>query len=437
MQTMRILDWYRYLAETFGASRDYYEDIEVGEDCLYLNIWTRSLNPDAGMPVMVWIHGGSNKSGWSYEDNYRGHVLAKQGVVVVTIAYRHGLFGFLSHPDLAATPPGANFGLWDIVAALQWVRENIETFGGDPGRVTLFGESSGAQNILALMMAEPARDLFHRAILQSNAGFGISMPSMAEEVARGEQLATLVDAESLDAMRQIDAARLLEVYSERFDDHYHSPAVDHQLISESTWAAIRRGGFGDHALMIGTNSDEWRDTLDSNVSSDDVVRTAAEHPQIGGAEALSWIADDTEPRRAMDRLITAAEMVCPSQSLAAQRTASGGNAWVYWFTRQREDAAGDKVGAYHGAEYPYVFGVHDDYMTTTDYDRRLGALMQRYWINFAATGDPNSDELPPWPLFEPPDPAVQELGDSVGPIPAIEPELCAAFERWAEIPGQP
>ena len=107
MQTMRILDWYRDMAETFGASRDYYADLEVSEDCLYLNVWTRSLNPDSRLPVMVWIHGGSNKSGWSYEDNYRGHVLAPQGVVVVTIAYRHGLFGFLSHPDIATEAPAA------------------------------------------------------------------------------------------------------------------------------------------------------------------------------------------------------------------------------------------------------------------------------------------------------------------------------------------
>ncbi len=432
MQTMRILDWYRYMAETFGASAGYYGDLEVSEDCLYLNVWTRSLNRQSRMPVMVWVHGGSNKSGWSYEDNYRGNALAQQGVVVVTVAYRHGLFGFLSHPELESSEAAANFGLWDLVAALQWVRDNIETFGGDPGRVTLFGESAGAENILALMMADSARDLFQRAILQSTAGFGLSMPGVEDEMARGEELAALAGAETLDELRSVDAARLLELYTERFDDHYHSPAVDDQLIPESTWAAIGRGEFGDHELMIGTNRDEWLDSIDSDISMDEVAQTAPQYPQVGGAEALALVADETDPRRAMDRLITAAEMACPSQSLAARRTASGGKAWVYWVTRQRQDAGGNKVGAYHGAEYPYVFGVHDDYMTTTNHDRRLGALMQRYWVNFAATGNPNSAELPAWPRFERPDPVVQELGDTVGPVPAIEPEMCAAFEAWVQ-----
>ena len=431
MQTTRILDWYRYMAETFGASADYYDDLEVSEDCLYLNIWTRSLNPGSRMPVMVWVHGGSNKSGWSYEDNYRGNALAQQGVVVVTVAYRHGLFGFFSHPELDTSETVANFGLWDLVAALQWIQDNIATFGGDPDRVTLFGESAGAENILALMMAESARDLFQRAILQSTAAFGLSMPGIEDEMARGQELAALVGAESLDELRSVDAARLLEVYTEHFDDHYHSPAVDKQLLPESTWAAIRRAEFGDHELMIGTNRDEWLDSV-GDVAAAHLEEAAAKHPQVGGMEALSWVAGETDPRRAMDRLVTAAEMVCPSQSLAARRTATGGSSWMYWFTRQREDAGGARVGAYHGAEYPYVFGVHDDYMTTTDHDRRLGALMQRYWINFASTGDPNGHGLPEWPLFERPDPLMLELGDTVNARQAIEPDMCSVFERWAQ-----
>jgi len=140
MQTMRILDWYKSMAESFGASANYYDDLDVSEDCLYLNVWTPTLDDAARLPVMVWVHGGSNKSGWSYEDNYRGHVLAPQGVIVVTVGYRQGVFGFLSHPELESEDAVANFGLWDLVAALQWIQDNISGFGGDPSRVTLFGE---------------------------------------------------------------------------------------------------------------------------------------------------------------------------------------------------------------------------------------------------------------------------------------------------------
>jgi para-nitrobenzyl esterase len=432
MQTTRILDWYRYMAETFGGSADYYEDLEVSEDCLYLNLWTPTLNTDAQLPVMVWIHGGSNKSGWSYEKNYRGDVLAPQGVVVVTVAYRQGAFGFLSHPDLTGEDAVANFGLWDLIAALQWIQDNVQQFGGDPGRVTLFGESAGGENILALMMAERSQGLFHRGILQSAAAYGLSMPSLYEEQVRGSELGDLVGAASLREMRMVGADELLRAYSENFDDHYHSPAVDGQLITGSTWEAIQAHEFRDHEVLIGTNEGEWFDSIDSDASVDDVILTARQNPRIGGEEALEWVANEKDPRRAMDRLITAEAYLCPSRNVAANRTASGGRAWMYYFTRLREDENAPKVGVFHGAEYAYVFGKHDPYMTTTDHDLELGALMQQYWINFAATGDPNGDGLPEWPLFERPDPRVMELGDEVRQIPAVEPELCGAFEEHSD-----
>jgi para-nitrobenzyl esterase len=433
MQTMRILDWYRYMAETFGASRDYYEDLVVSEDCLYLNLWTPTLNTDALLPVMVWVHGGSNNSGWSYETPYRGDVLAPQGVVVVSVAYRVGGFGFLSHPDLNDAAAVANFGLWDLVAALQWIRDNIQQFGGDPDRVTLFGESSGAEDILALMMAEPSRDLFHRGVLQSTAGFGQSMPALYDEKLRGSGLGDLIGTESVRELRMVDADKVLDVYTENFDDHYHSPALDGQLLAESTWQLIQDRDFGNHELMIGTNRDEWLDFLGEDISTDDVAALASKRHRIGAEGALAAVSNETDPRRAMDRLRTADSMVCPSQNLAANRTASGGRGWMYYFSRQREDDGGSKVGAFHGAEYSYVFGSHDDYMTTTEIDRELSEVMQQYWINFAATGDPNGEGLPRWPMFERPDPVVQELGDEVRTIPAVEPELCAAFEDWQEL----
>ena len=392
MQSMRILDWYRNMAETFGASGGYYYDLEVSEDCLYLNLWTPTLEPDAKLPVMVWVHGGSNKSGWSYENNYRGHVLAPQGVVVVTVAYRQGAFGFLSHPELSDDETVANFGLWDIVAALQWIQDNIEQFGGDPSRVTLFGESSGSENILALMFAEPANGLFDRSILQSTAGYGLAMPTLEDERRRGTDLASALGIsgdETLQQLRQVSADKLLAVYTQRFPDHYHSPSVDGQLITETTWNSIQSGRLSDQQVIIGTNADEYP-----------------------------------------DRLATAREYVCPSQNVAANTTASGGKTWMYFFTRIRDDEGASALGAYHGAELPYVFGTHDAYMTTNQADLALSEVMQKYWINFAATGNPNGRGLPDWPPYESPDPLVQELGETVRTVPAIEPDMCASFEAW-------
>ena len=387
MQTLRILDWYKSMAESFGASANYYDDLDVSEDCLYLNVWTPTLKGTARLPVMVWVHGGSNKSGWSYEDNYRGHVLAPQGVIVVTVGYRQGVFGFLSHAELEGEDAVANFGLWDLIAALQWIQDNIEQFGGDPDRVTLFGESAGAENTLALMFSNDAKNLFHRAALHSTSGYGLSQPTLEGEQGRGADLMKAVGATSLRDLRQIDAATLLETYTALAADHYHSPAIDDQLITESTWKSLQSDRWPDHAVIIGTNADEY-----------------------------------------LDKTATAEEYVCPSQSLAAKRAATGGDAWMYFFSRVREDEAGAEIGAYHGAEYPYVFGVHDDYMTTTDWDLDLSTLMQQYWINFATGGDPNGGSLPEWPMFKRLDPLVQEFGDEIITIPAIEPEFCASFE---------
>jgi len=433
MQTMRILDWYRWMAESFGGSADYYDDLEISEDCLYLNIWAPAMDFHAEMPVMVWIHGGSNKSGWSYESNYYGHKLAQEGVVVVSVAYRQGPFGFLSHPELPDNEPRTNFGYWDLIASLQWIQDNIREFGGDPNRVTLFGESAGAENILVLMFADAANDLFHRGVMQSSAGFGlVRMSTLADEQQRGRELANslgLPEDNNLEALRQVPADKLLEVYDQLYSGYYHSPAIDDDLLFESTWDSLHNRGFGGRQLMIGSNYHEWYASTPEDTTWDDLNRKAAE--LIEGVDyeaALDIVSDETDPRRAMDRLISAVSMLCASQHVAATMTASGSDAWMYHFTRIREDEFGASLGAYHGIEYPYIFATHDAYMTTNATDLTLQDIMQRYWVQFAATGNPNAPDVPKWPQFKTPDPHVQNLGDEVFTKPAPEPELCALFK---------
>lgn len=431
MQSPRILDWYRDMAEIFGASRDVIEDLTIDEDCLYLNIWTPSMDPDASLPVMVYIHGGSNVSGWSYEPNYHGHALARRDIVVVSIAYRLGVFGFLSHPDLPPGAPLANFGLWDQIAALRWVQQHIGKFGGHANRVTVFGESSGAEDIVALMFAESAQGLFHRVILESTAGFGLDdVPTLAGEQQRGIALANALGiggGDVLDQLRQIPADVVLEAYNNTFAGYYHSPVVDGQLIVEPTWSRIAASDFGDYDIIIGTNADEWYDTVGADVTVADVERVANELSHFDKDTALDAVADDADPQSAIDRLYTADQMLCPSQYLARKAAESGRDVWMYYFTRVRDGDGGAQLGAYHGAEYVYVFDTPDAWLPTTEIDRALTQVMARYWSEFARNGDPNSVDLPVWPLYRAPEPLVLELGDRVTATGAPEQELCRRF----------
>ena len=431
MQTMRILDWYRYLAETFGGTRGYYPDLETSEDCLYLNVWTPTLDDAAALPVMVWLHGGSNISGWSWEKNYHGSELADEGVVVVSIGYRVGLFGFASHPDMDASEPVANFGLWDIIAALGWVQDNIASFGGDPGRVTLFGESAGGHNIVALMTAKPARGLFHAAILQSAGGIVTNLQPLGETQQLGTDLAAAMGFDGEDALtrlRSVPADELLRHYVAEVSSGYQNPTLDGRLFLQSPWKTIAAGEFGDMRLIAGTNADEWWDYIAADVGTEDVRRRADMLQNIDSAAAIEAVASEPDPRRAIDRLRTADEYLCPAQWLAAAMSTAGKDAWVFQFTRVREDEGGSRLLAYHGAEYPYVFDTHDPYMTTSAVDRELTRVMQSYWTNFARAGNPNSDTLPDWRRFAAPGFPVQELGDSVKTIDAPEPLLCGAFD---------
>ena len=432
MQTMRILDWYRDVAETFGGSRAYYPDLEISEDCLYLNVWTPSLDRDELLPVMVWIHGGSNVSGWSYEPNYHGRALAEEGVVLVSVGYRVGLFGFMSHPDLDPDKPVANFGLWDIIAALQWVQANIERFGGDPGRVTLFGESAGAHNVVTLMVAEPAKGLFHAAIAQSTTAVDLGDAPLDVALERGARLAGLMGFNGEDALTKLRAApadELLERFVESVSTDYESPVIDGQLLKEHPWDIVQSEDFSTVPLIIGTNADEWRDYVDANVTREDVVRTAMRLSNIDSTIALQAVSDESNPRRAIDRLTTADEFLCTSQALAARITETGGEAWMYYFSRVREDPGGEILGAYHGAEYPYVFDTHDSYMRTTDWDEALSDIMQSYWIAFAKSGDPNVEDRVPWQRFQPTGYPVIEFGDSVRIVEPPESALCAGFRQ--------
>lgn len=437
MQTGYIIDWYADVAEVFGGSRE-----EVGkpngysEDCLYLNVWTPAvgagLDGAAKLPVMVWFHGGSNKSGWSYEPNYHGDRLAARGVVVVTVAYRLGPLGFFSHPAMQATPaePIANFGWIDGLLALQWVQANIAAFGGDANNVTAFGESSGAGDLTEFLAHDIGAGLIHRAIAQSPASDFTTVNTLADEQRNGLKIAATLGIDNAhDAMsrlRAVPAEQLLEAAARTFPGRYYDVVVDNQTIHSPTLARLERTKASTIDLLIGTNADEWYMYIDEGSNAAAVDQWLIDNAP-GDADVLhAQVADESNPRRALDRLETAKSMLCPARRAAARITATGGRAWVYQFTRQRPGPGGEQLGAYHGTEIPYVFDMHDAWLPTEDLDRVLTDAVMDYWIQFARSGDPNLPGRPAWPLYRAEQPAVMELGDEIRVIPPFDAALC----RW-------
>jgi para-nitrobenzyl esterase len=273
--------------------------------------------------------------------------------------------------------------------------------------------------------------LFHRAVLQSAGGILSNLQTLAETQRLGSELAAAMDfsgGDELQEIREAPADELLERYVADVSSDYQNPTLDGRLFKRSPRETFAAGDLADVDLIAGTNADEWWDYIEPDVDTDDVRNRAGLLSHLDNASALAAIADELDPRRAIDRLRTADEYLCPNQWLAAAMNAAGKDAWMFYFTRIREDQGGRNLLAYHGAEYPYIFDTHDPYMTTTASDRNLTRIMQAYWTRFAATGDPNSDAAPDWPKFSAPGFPVQELGDNVITIGAPEPALCAALD---------
>jgi para-nitrobenzyl esterase len=431
MQGPHITNWYAAVAEDFGYGPDAVgRPNGVSEDCLYLNLWTPRLDPQARLPVMVWVHGGSNKGGWSYEPNYIGARLAAKGVVVVTIAYRLGPFGFFSHPvlDNGEGQPIANFGWLDAYLGFEWVAENIRAFGGDPENITAIGESSGAGNISDWVAAEMAEDrLYRRSIAQSPGGSLSERRTLADEQATGRRLIDSLGIEgelNAERLREIPAEDLQAASDEELAGHYFEAVLDDLTMKLRPIDSLDRAKAAIIDVLIGTNADESYMYIDEDSTREDLEQWVEENAPEHAQALLAEVAGEPNVRRAMDRLITAREMLCPSRYFASRANEMGGRGWMYYFTRQRPGPGGEKMGAYHGTEIPYVFDMHDDWLPTEAIDHSLTEAVMDYWVQFARTGDPNLPGRPKWPLHTAENPIAMELGDRIGAMAAHDQALC-------------
>lgn len=431
MQSDYNARWYADVAAAFGVEQVPVQTPTVSEDCLYLNIWSPDLQPEQPLPVMVWIHGGSNKAGWAYEPNYLGMHLAKaENLVVVSINYRLGVFGFFDLPGRSADDADTNFALLDQIAALNWVQQHIAAFGGDPASVTLFGESAGAANIGYLMASPKAKGLFQRAISQSGAFQLLDLREKQDLTEMGQQLQAALSPETdgIDGLRKLPAQQLLDFQESQLKDFSFRARAGSAEMPVNNGDFFRTGKVVVD-LLIGSNADEWYMYL-----SDDEVVLAKMLDALPGqlqAQAKARI-NGLDNVRAQDVLSTLQEMRCPGYFMAAQVAASGMQAWVYQFDRVRAGEGGRALGAYHGAEIPYVFNSHDAWLSTAAADHQLTQRMMRYWANFARTGNPNDESLPEWPAYTAKQPRILHLDNDSTAATAPDIEFCTTLQ--AELP---
>lgn len=405
------------------------------EDCLYLNVWTPAQGAADGLPVMVWIHGGGFNFGSASQAEYHGGNLARKGVVVVTVNYRLGPLGFLAHPALAAESAhrvSGNYGLLDQIAALQWVRKNIAAFGGDPERVTLFGQSAGSRSVSLLMISPLAKGLFHRAIAQSGGpiiGSEHLNPTFngnAAEVSRmGEELgARLGCASAADPLACLRAKSAQEVIAAAacdtslFSDNiFFAPVFDGWVLPDNPLTAYAEGRQHAVPMIVGSTLNEGTIYLaqekDLTLERYDAFLRARFGDKAGQARTVFPALGDGDVPRAMDRFITVAANAEPARFVAGAMARQGVGSYLYHFTRRPQTALARRLAVHHGVDLAYVFGNLDEANAYDGTDRALAESVMAYWVNFARTGDPNGAGLPAWPAYAGATDLHLELGDAV------------------------
>jgi len=395
---------------------------DADEDCLHLNVWTPARAAGERLPVMVWIHGGGFVAGSASEPRQDGAELARQGVVVVGINYRLGVFGFFAHPELTADSEQAasgNQGLHDQVAALEWVRRNIAAFGGDADNVTIFGESAGSLSVSALMAAPLARGLFHRAVGESGACFGApgqgqALPMLGASEEGGLAFAEALGADTLAAMRARPAAELLKAVKEgggRF-----APTIDGHLLPDPPSEVFARGGQSPVPLLAGWNRDELR-ALDALARPPTTVQKFTERvrQQFGSnADAVLSVYPASSDAEALESAASLRSDLFVGYAtwkwLEVHAETSGAPVYRFSFDRKIPlppdgwngvPATSEDVGARHAGEIEYVFGALDwrPDIPWQPSDRALSRQMAAYWTHFARAGDPNGGDLPEWPRY--------------------------------------
>ncbi|MEP7267819.1 MAG: carboxylesterase family protein [Saprospiraceae bacterium] len=420
------------------------------EDCLYLNVWSPAKTPKDKIPVLVWIYGGGFSFGSTAEPGYNGEYLAQKGVILVSIAYRLGQLGFLAHPELSAETKqktSGNYGLLDMIAGLQWVKDNIAAFGGDPQKVTIFGESAGGIAVSMLCASPLAKGLFQGAISESGGSFGPARPTTYP----GENQKLLVDAEKqgLAFMEKAGAHTLAElraIPAEKLPMGFGLPGswpiIDGYVIPDQQYNLYEAGKYNHTPILVGYNSDEGASFSPPKTPEDYISGTKKRYGPYADELILAYpVGDKTVPKTARD-LTRDAAFGWHTWAWANLQSQTSKDKVFYYIFDQHPDYPADSpkfgFGSGHGQEVAYVFKTlkpNDPKLVPSDYS--ISEAMANYWTNFAKYGDPNGKELPKWLPYNSKNEAILYFDQKpyMGKVPgAASMKVLDKYYQWRRTP---
>ncbi len=421
---------------------EYVVNGDVSEDCLFLNVWTPASSPRAKLPVLVWIHGGAFTSGSGSVPIYDGTGLAAKGIVLVTINYRLGVYGFLAHPQLTAESPAhasGNYGLLDQVEALRWLQANIAAFGGDPARVTIAGQSAGAASVHHLIATPLAKGLFRRAIAQSGSGMGISVPDRARAEAHGVRLAEAAGVRSIAELRALSTRQLSDAVAKMpadADGLRFGPIVDGLLLPDDN---VVGANTNDTPILTGMTAQEMVGlNPDAGKVTPAALRAQVEKTYGGSASdmlALYPAADEAAANASVEALARDRGLAATYLWARHREKVTKHPIYIYLWTHAEPGPEAARYKAFHSSEIPYVFDTLGAAPRPfSDDDHQLAALMSSYWVNWTKNGDPDGDGLPRWPRFGS-TMMMLEIGATTHARPMLSEPVRAAFEKFVQSGG--
>jgi len=385
-------------------------DTTASEDCLYLNVWTPAKSASERLPVMVWIYGGGFAAGATNSPTYDGTRLAEKGVVLVSVAYRVGPFGFLAHPELSkeSGKGSGTYGLQDMIAGLEWVKANAAAFGGDARNVTIFGESAGGIAVSMLGASPAAKGLFAKAISESGGNFaplrtgaegGQQTPTLAVAEQAGANLFAKLGVKSLAEARKVSAEEVQKALPPGLGGGFW-PTADGDVLPGDQYVLYSQGKFNDTPVLIGTNSDEGASFSRGGTTSAAYEKMIRDGYGRGADEILAANphSSDADAATATKNIMRDSLFAWSTWAWARLQSSKGrGAAYVYYFDHRTPQTPN---GAPHASELRHVFRTLDGRDgTPRPEDTAMSELVSSYWVNFAKTGDPNGARLPKWPAF--------------------------------------